>query len=249
MGGATKHEADEGEGGEDVKHHVSAAPEETSERKKGHPTQSLVGHKVYFQLLLFFVATTESKVVPRGPGGMVMTTTTNIDEQQQQQQAVMGGGGGGGGFILLLFLAVALVMPLVVFFAFGDSPSSVFEKEKDSRATQKKEKKEELDKVEAGGGATKMPASGAGQRIGNDTDEQRDERTGGFPDGRASGVVKNEGGEEDDDDDLFATKNRNQWRCACENGFLPPGLLQSLGGAEQVFRMSTGQCYHTKKKV
>eukprot|EP00978_Attheya_sp_CCMP212_P047529 scaffold421695_cov71-Attheya_sp.AAC.1 len=36
----------------------------------------------------------------------------------------------------------------------------------------------------------------------------------------------------------------NNWRCACEGGFLPPGLLKTFGGAEAVFRMSTGQCYH-----
>jgi hypothetical protein len=38
--------------------------------------------------------------------------------------------------------------------------------------------------------------------------------------------------------------NSTNWRCACEGGFLPPGLLQSFGGAEAVIRMSTGQCYH-----
>jgi hypothetical protein len=41
----------------------------------------------------------------------------------------------------------------------------------------------------------------------------------------------------------FSTNN-NQWRCACEGGFLPAGLLQSMGGAAAVFRMGTGQCYH-----
>ena len=36
----------------------------------------------------------------------------------------------------------------------------------------------------------------------------------------------------------------NHWRCACEGGFLPPGLLKSFGGAEAVMRLGTGQCYH-----
>ena len=40
---------------------------------------------------------------------------------------------------------------------------------------------------------------------------------------------------------LQMNSNNNQWRCACEGGFLPPGML---GGAEAVFRMGTGQCYH-----
>jgi hypothetical protein len=41
-----------------------------------------------------------------------------------------------------------------------------------------------------------------------------------------------------------ATSSASNWRCACESGFLPPGLLKSFGGAEAVIRMSTGQCYH-----
>jgi hypothetical protein len=35
-------------------------------------------------------------------------------------------------------------------------------------------------------------------------------------------------------------KNSN-WRCACEGGFLPPGIF---GNAEAVLRMGSGQCYH-----
>lgn len=38
--------------------------------------------------------------------------------------------------------------------------------------------------------------------------------------------------------------DNNNWRCACENGFLPPGLLKSFGGMEAMVRMGTGQCYH-----
>lgn len=41
-----------------------------------------------------------------------------------------------------------------------------------------------------------------------------------------------------------SASNTSNWRCACEGGFLPPGLLKSFGGAEAVIRMSTGQCYH-----
>jgi len=36
----------------------------------------------------------------------------------------------------------------------------------------------------------------------------------------------------------------NNWRCVCEVGFLPPGLLRSFGGAEAMFKMGAGQCYH-----
>jgi hypothetical protein len=38
----------------------------------------------------------------------------------------------------------------------------------------------------------------------------------------------------------------SQWRCVCETSFLPKSMLQSLGGAEAAFRMSTGQCYHKR---
>lgn len=48
--------------------------------------------------------------------------------------------------------------------------------------------------------------------------------------------------QEEEEEDLF--KMNDQWRCACEGGFLPPGLLKSFGGAEAVMRLGTGQCYH-----
>jgi hypothetical protein len=40
------------------------------------------------------------------------------------------------------------------------------------------------------------------------------------------------------------TDDDNNWRCVCETGFLPPGLLKQFGGMEAMVRMSTGQCYH-----
>jgi hypothetical protein len=49
--------------------------------------------------------------------------------------------------------------------------------------------------------------------------------------------------EQESDEDLFAM-NDNGWRCACEGGFLPPGMLKSFGSAEAVMRLGTGQCYH-----
>jgi len=38
----------------------------------------------------------------------------------------------------------------------------------------------------------------------------------------------------------------NQWRCACEGGFLPTSML---GGAGAVFNMGIGNCYHTKGEM
>lgn len=45
-------------------------------------------------------------------------------------------------------------------------------------------------------------------------------------------------------DSALLTSNNNTWRCACEGGFLPPGMLKSFGTAEAMMRLGTGQCYH-----
>jgi hypothetical protein len=66
--------------------------------------------------------------------------------------------------------------------------------------------------------------------------------------GDASGERNEDGNDESPPIQSQSTivPTENQWRCACEGGFLPPGLLQTLGGAEAALRMSTGQCYHKK---
>ncbi len=66
--------------------------------------------------------------------------------------------------------------------------------------------------------------------------------------GTSGGGQSTAGGEpesnnkENKDDGKGDTKNT--WRCACENGFLPPNLLKSFGGVESMVRMGAGQCYH-----
>ena len=45
----------------------------------------------------------------------------------------------------------------------------------------------------------------------------------------------------DDDDDR---RGINNWRCACESGFLPPGIFGNLEG---IVAMGSGQCYHKKR--
>lgn len=50
----------------------------------------------------------------------------------------------------------------------------------------------------------------------------------------------------DADDPVTVANIDNNWRCACEGGFLPPGLLKSFAGAEAAMRLGTGQCYHQK---
>jgi hypothetical protein len=42
----------------------------------------------------------------------------------------------------------------------------------------------------------------------------------------------------------LARNEMNGWRCVCQEGFLPPGLLKSFGTAEAMVKLGTGQCYH-----
>ena len=41
--------------------------------------------------------------------------------------------------------------------------------------------------------------------------------------------------------DEAVTNRPNNWRCACEGGFLPPGMF---GNMESFMKMGSGQCYH-----
>jgi len=36
------------------------------------------------------------------------------------------------------------------------------------------------------------------------------------------------------------------WKCACEFGILPIGILRTFGNAEAMMRLGVGQCYHKK---
>mmetsp|Transcript_13899 Transcript_13899/g.32376 ORF Transcript_13899/g.32376 Transcript_13899/m.32376 type:complete len:168 (+) Transcript_13899:109-612(+) len=40
--------------------------------------------------------------------------------------------------------------------------------------------------------------------------------------------------------------SRRIWKCACEFGFLPAGILKTFGNAEAMMRLGVGQCYHKK---
>ena len=41
------------------------------------------------------------------------------------------------------------------------------------------------------------------------------------------------------------SETTNSWRCACEGGFLPPGMLKNnFSGVEATFYAGTGKCYH-----
>lgn len=36
------------------------------------------------------------------------------------------------------------------------------------------------------------------------------------------------------------------WKCACEYGILPAGIMKTFGNAEAMMRLGVGQCYHKK---
>ena len=47
-------------------------------------------------------------------------------------------------------------------------------------------------------------------------------------------------GDKEDD----GIKKGRVWKCACELGFLPAGMLKTFGNAEAMMRLGVGQCYH-----
>lgn len=101
-----------------------------------------------------------------------------------------------------------------------------------------------------GGGISPIQDDGTSSSgtAGNE-DEGNNEQTSTMADSTTSEAARSEeinGGEERNDEDYgnIGSSSNNTWRCACENGFLPPGLLKTFGGAEAMMRLGTGQCYH-----
>lgn len=41
-----------------------------------------------------------------------------------------------------------------------------------------------------------------------------------------------------------AAEQRTTWKCSCELGFFPAGMLKTFGNAEAMMRLGVGQCYH-----
>jgi len=58
------------------------------------------------------------------------------------------------------------------------------------------------------------------------------------------------GDENENEEDWFKMNDgntgnsNNNWRCACEFGFLPAGMLKTFGSAEAIAKLGIGQCYH-----
>jgi hypothetical protein len=80
-----------------------------------------------------------------------------------------------------------------------------------------------------------------------ETDETRNRASADAPETRNTEETTNENSNSTDVTDvtdMFQQNNTNNWRCACEGGFLPPGMLKTFGSAEAMMRLGTGQCYH-----
>lgn len=140
-----------------------------------------------------------------------------------------------GGLVVLVFLIAALALPLVSFF-FGDSTKETnsFEVIKSSVVNEKGRKSHNstISSEEPDVSSTNHDpaAEESSSSKATDATQKQSEST----------------AQEEASNSKEPVIDNNQWRCACEGGFLPPGMLQSLGGAEAVLRMSAGQCYHKK---
>jgi hypothetical protein len=78
-----------------------------------------------------------------------------------------------------------------------------------------------------------------GNQYENNATEIVSTMTGNASNGRAQLAVQ---------DNVLSTREKqsgnNNWRCACEGGFLPPNMF---GNMESVVRMGGGQCYHKNR--
>jgi hypothetical protein len=135
---------------------------------------------------------------------------------------------------LALFLTIGLVVFVQLSFWFPSSnPSSSVQVAKEDSSKTEDPRKDEASKDRpkeekaVNGDSSPNPQESKKQPVKSQEAE------------KASKSPKEENDEEEED--LFAMNNN--WRCACEGGFLPPGMF---GGAEAVLRMGTGQCYHKK---
>lgn len=127
-----------------------------------------------------------------------------------------------GGVIFLLILVLALVLPFLLFFL----PDSNGTKEKSATEVSTKNIRDQPEQASSSSATTAETTTTTGRENEKDANDES--------------LISEQA------DTNSNESSTNQWRCACEGGFLPPGMLQSLGGAEAVFRMSTGQCYHKR---
>lgn len=166
-----------------------------------------------------------------------------------------------GGVFFVLFLVILMALPSMMFFFMddGDGPAVAVVGDTALEAEPTRERIEEKEYNNPSGDTASQKTSD-GERISsksrvsgdsNDHDvvESSTKNETRRNSGSSSSLPSPAEAAETKNNDNNSNTTSNQWRCACETGFLPPGMLQSLGGAEAVLRMSTGQCYHTKKQI
>jgi hypothetical protein len=133
---------------------------------------------------------------------------------------------------LAIFFTVGLVVFVQLSFWFPSYPVEVANEDSSKTETSK----EDLRKYEASKDRPKEEAADGDSSP--NPQESKKQPVKSQEAEKASKSPKEENDEEEEED-LFAMNNN--WRCACEGGFLPPGMF---GGAEAVMRMGAGQCYH-----
>jgi len=130
-----------------------------------------------------------------------------------------------GGVLLVVLIAFTLLLPHLLSFWQGQSKSNDHE----SNAT------------------TTIEPNSKSTMVSVKPSTDTAERDKGFTSSSQSSNLRQRNSQSANDamnDSQLDLSSNNNWRCACEGGFLPPGLVQTFGGAEAVMRMSAGQCYH-----
>ena len=100
---------------------------------------------------------------------------------------------------------------------------------------------------DAGDAVCRVAAAGAVSPPSKNIDKDADDGAAKPNDDGGVTRINGDSGESREEDAPSADNDNNTnitWRCACENGFLPAGLLKNFGRAEAVMRMGMGQCYH-----
>jgi hypothetical protein len=139
---------------------------------------------------------------------------------------------------LALFLTAGLVVYVQLAFWFPSYPVQGVANDEDSRKTETLSK-DDPRKDEASKDHPKEEEEAAN---GGDSSSPNQESKKESVKSQEAEEKASKSSPKEENEDIFAMNNNN-WRCACEGGFLPPGMF---GGAEAVMRMGVGQCYHKK---
>eukprot|EP00980_Cylindrotheca_fusiformis_P008958 scaffold1912_cov135-Cylindrotheca_fusiformis.AAC.5 len=147
--------------------------------------------------------------------------------------------------LLIPIVTIGLVVFVQITFWFPQTPtlppsSSSSEKEQEEKTSKKKS---------ISSSKNSFGEQQATRETLNGIKKGTDEKQAGITDtSEANNTAKNKISKDQNGDsttnDMSLQPGNNNWRCACEGGFLPPGMLKTFGSAEAMMRLGTGQCYH-----